>query len=482
MLTLEVELLTGAYRASLPDGSAAEWPPHPERVFSALVQAWGDGERAEDERAALRWLERLGPPEIEASAWASQRTATTVYVPPNDAKGADPAVLPDRRRRQARSFRAAVPPEPLIRYRWSDSPDPAVARSLRVLASRVASIGHSSALVRCAFSEDGSALDRARLWRAAPDGGESLRGWYPGRLEDLERWFERGERPKSSRPMAYRSPAEEGAGEAPASVFGGPADWIVFEEAGGFQPDLLAFAHVARRVRDALMSVGPQPPSEIVSGHSQEDRPSSRPHLAVVPLANVGWERSSGDLLGFALVLPRHLTEEERTAVLRSVVGLVRFEGDQATAELRLTRKASWSLERSASPSRSSLRPGRWCRTARVWASATPVVLDRFSDGDPCEEALTIAAACTHVGLPEPVEIEIHRHSAVKGSPPAQRGRGPDWTFPAGSKIAGRPRRHVVLRFAQPVRGPVILGAGRYHGFGLLLPLEENDEHATPRH
>ena len=32
MLTLELELLTGVYRAALPDGSAAEWPPHPERV------------------------------------------------------------------------------------------------------------------------------------------------------------------------------------------------------------------------------------------------------------------------------------------------------------------------------------------------------------------------------------------------------------------------------------------------------------------
>jgi CRISPR-associated protein Csb2 len=43
MLALKIELLTGVYRASLPDNSRSEWPPHPERVFSALVQAWGDG-------------------------------------------------------------------------------------------------------------------------------------------------------------------------------------------------------------------------------------------------------------------------------------------------------------------------------------------------------------------------------------------------------------------------------------------------------
>jgi CRISPR-associated protein Csb2 len=58
MLVLEIELLTGVYRAALPDGSGAEWPPHPERVFSALAQAWGDGGCDARERAALQWLER----------------------------------------------------------------------------------------------------------------------------------------------------------------------------------------------------------------------------------------------------------------------------------------------------------------------------------------------------------------------------------------------------------------------------------------
>ena len=66
MLVLEIEFLTGLYRASLPDGSGAEWPPHPERIFSALVQAWGDGGRRDGERAALEWLETRPPPMIEA--------------------------------------------------------------------------------------------------------------------------------------------------------------------------------------------------------------------------------------------------------------------------------------------------------------------------------------------------------------------------------------------------------------------------------
>ena len=90
-------------------------------------------------------------------------------------------------------------------------------------------------------------------------------------------------------------------------------------------------------------------------------------------------------------------------------------------------------------------------------------------------EARLIAAACRNIGLPEPLAVEIHKHSAIKGAPSAYPARGqlsrPDWSFPKDAKFAGRPRRHIILRFAANIEGPVILGAGRFYGFGLCLPL-----------
>jgi len=487
VLTLEVELLTGAYRASLPDGSGAEWPPHPERVFSTLAQAWGDGGCDSDERAALEWLEGLEPPEIEASASVNERSAPTVFVPPNDARGTNIEAMPDRRRRQARTFRVAVPDHPVIRFHWVASPSEPVLRALSTLAHRVASLGHSASLVRASFPQTQEAPDVSRLWLPAIGGRTSLRTAYSGRLKDLEQWFAEGraegERPRSRKTVPYRAPAAAPAAHPAAeTVFAGPSGWFVFEDAGGSRPDLIAFAHVARRLRDALMNVGPQPPAEVVSGHGPDDGPSSRPHIAIVPLASVGWEHSGGELLGFAIVLPRTVSPDDRRAVLESVAKLVRFEEDRVAATLQLTRQLSWHVERSAMPSRASLRPERWCATARIWSSATPVILDRFpEEDDPLEIARLIAASCRHIGLPEPAEIEIHKHSALTGAPSAYagRGRGPGWTFPSGSKLADRPRRHVVLRFEAPVSGPILLGAGRYHGFGLLLPTEAHDEHSA---
>lgn len=84
-LALRIEYLTGRCTAtSYNDRSTAEWPPHPARVFSALVHAWADGDPPDDaERAALDWLAELPPPAIKATgAW--ERTVVTHFVPVND--------------------------------------------------------------------------------------------------------------------------------------------------------------------------------------------------------------------------------------------------------------------------------------------------------------------------------------------------------------------------------------------------------------
>src|SRR5207247_1320625 len=66
------------------DRSKAEWPPHPARVFSSLAATlFAEFPPRPGEREALRWLEQLGPPEIQASG-ASQRDVCTFFVPVND--------------------------------------------------------------------------------------------------------------------------------------------------------------------------------------------------------------------------------------------------------------------------------------------------------------------------------------------------------------------------------------------------------------
>ncbi len=475
MLTIEIELLTCVYRAGLPDGSGAEWPPHPERLFSAFVQAWGDGGCDGEERAALQWLERQGAPWIEADEEWTERTAPTVFVPPNDDRGNTITILPDHRRRQARVFRVAVPANTIVRFGWPQaSPSELERAALDALARRVASLGHSSSLVRVALVEvePGS----VRRWLASADGSLSLRVPHEGRLARLEEWYKDHERPGGGATARYSAPRLKDEPEPIKSVFGAATEWFVFEDAGGFRPDILAFAQVATRVRDSLMALGPQPVPEVLSGHTMGSA-TTRPHLAIIPLANVGWEHATGDLLGFAVVLPRALEPADRHLVLKALAKFAKIDrGGDAHAKLNFGNAGVWELQQIAMPVRSSLKPARYCTSAASWASVTPMLLDRFPDhGDPVEEARLITDACRNIGLPEPIEVEIHKHSAIKGAPSAYPARGErsrsDWSFPKAAKFASRPRRHVVLHFAEHIEGPVILGAGRFYGFGLCLPL-----------
>ncbi|MGE4046219.1 MAG: type I-U CRISPR-associated protein Csb2 [Acetobacteraceae bacterium] len=478
MLCLEIELLADAYRAALPDGTVAEWPPHPERVFSALVQAWGDGGRDPIEEQALLWLEQQGAPAIEADAVTevSFRDVTPVYVPPNDQHGVWTGRFPERRR-QARDFHAVIPPVPLIRLFWPGIPSADNHAALQRIAARLASIGHSASLARATF-RDGLTPDKARLWRPAADGKAPLRVPHTGRLSRLQGWLGNGQRPQSGATQRYRGPASSPShAEPPASWFGSTNDWFVFEDNDGpFTPDILGFAHVAQRVRAALMQLGPQPTPAVLSGHMADGAAMRAPHMAIVPLQNVGWPHSDGRLLGFAVVLPRNLAADERAPALRALAAFARVDQEEPRSIVQLTQRDAWHVVRNPEPSRASLRPGRWCRSAQEWASATPVLMDRFpTTDDPGEAATILAAACRNIGLPEPVEIEIHKYSALTGAESAYPARGhrsrPDWSFPVGSKLARRVRRHVVLRFAEPVTGPVILGAGRFAGFGLCLPV-----------
>src|SRR5439155_24185821 len=88
------------------DREQAEWPPHPGRVFMAMVAAHYQTGAAAAERAALEWLEALDPPLMHAPNGQS-RAVVTQFVPVNDKSGPSKAMLqsaPIARDRQPRTF------------------------------------------------------------------------------------------------------------------------------------------------------------------------------------------------------------------------------------------------------------------------------------------------------------------------------------------------------------------------------------------
>ncbi len=548
MLALGIEFLTGRYVATAyNDRRRAEWPPHPARIFSALIAThFEDPERDPRERDALLWLERQSPPEIHGTE-ARARDVVDVFVPVNDATvvgdvwaelddveearaavvvafgekseskarkalekaearlaakvaraiapvaGKLPAetlklgasLLPDQRGKQARTFPSVVPDEPRVTLVW---PKADVSDELRAaldrLAARVARLGHSSSLVSMRVLADDQVV--AQPFRVPdPDGDEVLRGVEPGQLDRLCADFthHQGSTPRVM-PAAvhlYRTHRPARADLA-SSIFGD--DWIVFATDPGTLFPVSRTVEIARAVRGALQRHSPeQPPPEIISGHQPAGPPSTRAHLAIVPLPFVGGPHADGHLRGIALILPRAATATERQAVMRAVGAWERSKRDgrddaSPTSLITLGGGIALRVDRQTTPTLKTLQASRWCRPSRQWATVTPIALDRhpgdLRERDGLAQAKAIAAAadsiveaCIRIGLPAP-RVEIHPAAPVAGASKVR-------DFPAYPPVQGRTRRaltHAVLAFDEPVVGPIVLGAGRYQGLGLLYPCD----------
>jgi len=579
MFAIEVDLLVRRYTARAFDGSnASEWPPHPARLYSAMVAAWADADEPDDdERSALRWFESLEPPSITCAGGSAllDRAVVTHYVPVNDARSlkrdvtglhdklreaegalsaatgdkavakaeaglakaiakarADAAaagtpepapsaqvvadvvaVLPESRGRQPRTFptvRIAEGVSSLVRYEWPEAqPSDDVVSVLDAVLGRVARLGHSSTFVSCRASsalasrDDGGSV----TWRVGGrDAGEPIYVRVPseGSLDQMAR-LHAAHHGNELRTMpaafgAYR-PAGPDKPEVPSPLLAGP--WRVLKFPSGRRVRLTRTLDIARAVRGALLSGSGDSPPALLHGHATggSSSPSDRPHLAVLPLANVGSPYGDGIVHGVALALPRGVTSEHVHVLDEALARWAARSESLGAGHLELRLGGSlYSLEDlgadfadSGGRRRPGSGPGKvlerwfWARQAQDWATVTPIALDRFP-GPPAapdwdeRAAATMAASCVHAGLPAPSEVEVIWGPPMRGVPAAgprgvarSRGGPRFGGYRAGTSGQVRLCVHARLRFDTPVRGPVVLGAGRYAGYGLCVPIVEQE-------
>jgi CRISPR-associated protein Csb2 len=235
--------------------------------------------------------------------------------------------------------------------------------------------------------------------------------------------------------------------------------------------DVLRRAVLRVATQDLRLAVIPG----VLSGHRENGAPLEAPHVAYFPLAFVSERYADGHLMGVAVALPRKehwpQHEVERALVLTAIAGV---------REITLGSLGVWRLvpETSETPA-SALVPSTWTAAPlgdRRWASVTPLVFDvhpKEKDRTAREEALVsmIRQACTRAGLPEPIDVRPTAVPASIGAPIARE-------FPSLRRKDGSQRlhTHVVLDFAGRVIGPVLLGAGRYRGYGLCRPIGPHPE------
>ncbi len=392
------------------------------------------------------------------------------------------ALLPDRRTRQVRTFPVVFPARPSFAFVWSEEPPAAVRTALDRLCERVTRLGHSSSLVRCAI------VDRRVVPTLVPDddGDEVLRTVGPGQLDRLDEEFARHRGIESrvlpARPQRYSRPLAERRDTALArSTFS--SDWILFERVGGARPLSSRGTDVSRALREALLEqVGSRSLPASLSGHREDGGPADHPHVAFVALPFVGHEHADASVQGCAIVTPRELASSEREALLRIVARWERARAIDAddTMELAGGTLPPVRFRRVELSAKVSLRPGTWCRPARRFVTATPIALDKnpgnlrsnqqgTAHKASIEAQRSIADACDRIGLPPPISVEVSFAPLLPG---AQHVRS-FLPWPSRPGRTARVRVHANIVFSERVRGPVLLGAGRYFGLGLCLPLPE---------
>ncbi|WP_417736100.1 type I-U CRISPR-associated protein Csb2 [Rosistilla oblonga] len=479
-------------------------------------------------RDALAWLEQQAPPRIVASE-ASTRDSVTVFVPVNDSTRAD-QLFADRRGRKARYFPTCVPEHDVVNFVFEGELEPSHLASLNSIAREVVRIGHSSSFTQVWIDPDFQMPkklidnDQLNLWSHAntPDASQfrtfsegmmdSLESAYNERAIDqhatlstaiaeakgkekkrlrelLEEQFPSGA-PSSQRPqvtMATGYVRESRHTHSPAQTcFDADPMVLSFHDAPriGLESTLQLVGSVRKRIHDAYPD---RNSPEWLGGHRPNGSASREPHLAVIPLPYVGDRHGDGHLLGLALVFPKHISIRERALALRSMFersedeqdwvlrlrldGFRRLTGDQGHCEITLVR------EQRLSPPK-TLDVPTWTTSCTVWETVTPIVLDRFPKSDRVknrsawteEVTTTIQKSCLNIGLPAPEQIHIHHNAFLRGVPKSRPSGG---GFPPMKGRDGKPSRyqvHARIEFGTPVRGPVILGAGRFVGYGLCRP------------
>jgi CRISPR-associated protein Csb2 len=470
MLAIEVAFLTGRYCASdFRSRERAEWPPHPSRLFSALVAAAYESGLGESARAALLWLESLPPPCLSADEAVAEQTPVIAYVPVNDPSGAP---LPQRTERQPRGFPSVVPSTeaerevPIVHFIWPDAqPDSLLRELLESIVQKVTYLGSSRSPVHVRLE----ASPPSPNWNPDESGEVVLRVPSKGRLENLERTFKQGLRPTVGAFQRYMCGRTHPPSPAQESAFG---EMVVYRLGGSVPMEIettlkLTDALRAAAMRCAQNAEGVVP--ELLSGHDEQGKPSLSRHAAFVALPFVSETQvhADGRVMGMAVVLPRELTSEERRGVMRSLVRI---------NHLLVPGVGRLDLERITPDhvAHHNLRVTTWTGPRRQWASVTPVVLDRFPKRGGRGTAEILARSCENVGLPRPAQVIVDRFSPLHGVEPSFRFV---MRRPSQSRMTEKPDSrlytHVMLTFEQPIRGPVIIGAGRHFGLGLLRPIRE---------
>lgn len=482
-----------------------DWPPAPARLFQALVAAAALAGLDDAKREALKWLEKLDAPTIAAPA-AYNGQSFSLFVPNNDldAKGGDIRRIAEVRsatkRIRPRLFDATVP----LLYAWHFDDGESQAKLICDIADGLYQLGRGldmawaiGELVDEATAEKQLNDHPGAIYRPS-QGGKGLTLDCPdnGSLVSLET------RHHANAQRFTHVNGKTRFANAPkphfrAASYNSPTAHLLFElrrttaPSAPFAPwPLRSAAALVQTVRDgACARLEPHlnhngVVEKVLIGRNATEIDKTQ-RVRIVPLPSIGHVhadpgirrvlvevppdcpiRADDMAWGFAgLEITAPVFDEETGEIRSSPVELVKADDDSMLAHYGVTEE----------------------HAARLWRSVTPLALPedaKWRRIDPAkrrEEAKggiervnelrrachAVMQALRHAGLREKVTgLRVQRE------PFHAKGERAE-TFTQATRFSKHQLWHLEIEFAKAVRGPLVLGNGRYIGLGLMAPVQQ---------
>lgn len=498
-----------------------EWPPSPSRLFQALIAAAAKGcTLSPNDRNAIVWLEQLKPPVIAAPA-ARAGNGFVSYVPNNDLDvfGGDPHYISKIRTPKVIKPRLFDRQMTLL-YAWQFDEGEAEAKGICEIAERLYQLGRGvdmawawAEIIDAADLETKLAEHGGVVHRPVSGTGATLLSPQKGSFKSLEERFEKSGRrfttvgkgrkvqqlfsqaPKPRfRPVAYDSPPQR-------FLF----DLRQLTEELSFAAKPLARVtslieqlrdEAAKRLQNALPNHGGVIERTLIGrGASDADKAA---RIRIIPIPSIGSSHVVRLVRRVLIEVPGNCPLPAES-VRETFSGLpVSEQVDPQTGEIieevRLIAAEDESMLRHYGVGQGSSR-------GRLWRTVTPAALSesagrrrvdpkrlrvelqdarrarkvQFEEAKGSHERLdeekraanAIFQALRHAGISTPIEsIRVQRE------PFEGRGTRAE-AFAEGTRFAKERLWHVEIAFADAIRGPVVIGDGRYLGLGLMAPVRD---------
>ena len=422
--TFGFRFLGSAALADSNNPSAIEWPPHPDRIYQALIATACEHRLGEDALSALLSLEGSAP-----------FITAPEGIPTPDYQIAVPTNFKPYGSKKLRTRPLVYPTEGLLTYTWT-VPDESIP-ALDAIAERVSVIGAGGSFVVAGPASQ----PKTPTWAPHPHGDLMLRVAHQGRFDQLEQAFVRGRRGLPANWfVAYRR--VEAVDESAPSP--GPwSDLVALHlraPASAIDAADLA-ACLRRRVLDKLGDTA----HPAVHGHD----PDHKQHAAWCALPFVGHAHADDGVVGLGAFLPKEAEAARQIRLALAQIDCLHWRG--RTLPLAVPVKPIQALN-----------PWTWNRPARVWTTATAAVLNRHPRRNLTAAQIVVDGLLAD-GYPVPASIEFSPYAFIEGGVAATTVR---------PRYPGRPRHHLRIEFSEPFKGPLLIGAERHFGLGLCRPLD----------